>query len=212
MRQPELPQPGSSGLEGALGEPNRPLEAGAEKQSLAEAVSRSSDCHSSRSRSRRVAQGACGNIRCQRVSGLRYRKRSTMEVGGIAWDLKKSARYSRGSPRSRLRPSAAGFSAPLPPAWPKQVTDALNLPSDASEEDVEMAVIKADPTQLAKLRQIDADLKRDMAELGYKEAQLDVERERIHQQDRASARERQVQTRTAPRPFWPTSWSAAPSA
>ena len=63
----------------------------------------------------------------------------------------------------------------------KAIAVGLGLAEDASDAAIEKAVLAADPSQLAVLRQIDADLQRDLeqAEIDYKS--LDVK-------DRASAR------------------------
>ena len=107
--------------------------------------------------------------------------------------LKKVGKVLAGIAPIAASAVSGGLLGPVAAGIAKQVTGALNLPDGASEEDIEAAAVKADPSQLAALRKIDADLKRDLAELGYKRDELDVRREETHQKDRASARERQVQ-------------------
>ena len=106
--------------------------------------------------------------------------------------LKKIGKVLAGIAPIAASAVSGGLLGPVAAGVAKQVTQALNLPDDASEDDIEAAAVKADPSQLAKLRQIDADLKRDMAELGYKEKELAVKEEEIHQKDRASARAREM--------------------
>ena len=92
--------------------------------------------------------------------------------------LKKVGKVLAGIAPIAASAVSGGLLGPVAAGVAKQVTGALGLPDGASEEDIEQAAVRADPSQLAKLRKIDADLKRDLAELGYKQAELDVRRER----------------------------------
>ena len=88
---------------------------------------------------------------------------------------------------------SGGLLGPVAAGVAKQVTSALNLPDGASEEDIEAAVVKADPSQLAELRRIDATLQKDLAEIQYKTDELGIREEEVHAKDRDSARHRQVE-------------------
>ena len=77
----------------------------------------------------------------------------------------------------------------------KQVTDILGLGSKPTEKDVEAALAKASPDQYVALHKLEADTKKHAQDAGLKLAELDVERERIHSQDRDSARKRQMAVR-----------------
>ena len=77
--------------------------------------------------------------------------------------------------------SVATATGILPPG----VAAALKLAPAASHDDIEAAVIKADPTQLAELRRIDADLEKSMAENGLQRFQAEAA-------DRDSARKREI--------------------
>ena len=111
--------------------------------------------------------------------------------------LKKVGKVLAGIAPIAASAVSGGLLGPVAAGVARQVTGALGLPDGASEEDIEQAAVKADPTQLAKLRQIDADLKRDLAELGYKQAELDVRREETSAKDRDSARKREIAVKDA---------------
>lgn len=82
---------------------------------------------------------------------------------------------------------AAGLFGPFAGLATKALAEGLGLSSDATETEIEKAVLAADPSQLATLRQIDADFKVEMKK-------LDIDLEQIFAQDRDSARRRQQST------------------
>lgn len=69
----------------------------------------------------------------------------------------------------------------------KAVAGALLGDENATEEDIAAAVAGASPDQLLALKKADQDFQARMKE-------LDIDVEKIHQQDRDSAREREVKT------------------
>ena len=77
----------------------------------------------------------------------------------------------------------------------RSLTDALGLDSGASEDDVEAALAKASPEQLARIRQIEAETERHAADVRYKTAELVVREEEVHAADRDSARKREMAVR-----------------
>ena len=93
-----------------------------------------------------------------------------------------------------IAPVAASVAATatLGPQVGAQIRNVLGLSPEASDDDVEAAAIAADPTQLSKLRQIDADLKRDLRGMDLKELEIAVESKKVDQEDRASARAREI--------------------
>ena len=78
---------------------------------------------------------------------------------------------------------------------PPGTLQALGLSPGASDEDIELAAVKADPSQLAALRKVEADLQVSMAEIGLKEAEVEVKEEAIHAGDRDSARKREMEVK-----------------
>ena len=77
----------------------------------------------------------------------------------------------------------------------KQIGSILKVGDKPSEADIEKALASASPEQYVALHKLEADTKRQAVEANLKMEELDVERERIHQQDRDSARDRQVALR-----------------
>ena len=71
---------------------------------------------------------------------------------------------------------------------PPGALKALGLQPGASDEDIELAAVKADPSQLAALRKVEADLEVSMAEVGLKTYQAEAA-------DRDSARKREIATK-----------------
>lgn len=80
---------------------------------------------------------------------------------------------------------ATALGGPLAGLATKAIVGALGLDDGASEAEIASAVAKATPEQLLALKQADNKLVVDMETLG-------VERERIAQADRASARDREA--------------------
>ena len=76
----------------------------------------------------------------------------------------------------------------------KQVSSILKLGKNPTEQDVEKALATANPEQYVALHKLEADTKRQAIEADLKMEELDVEREKVHQLDRDSARKRQVAT------------------
>ena len=62
---------------------------------------------------------------------------------------------------------------------------------EASDEELEKAIVNASPETLAKIRKIDASFKVRMEELG-------VQKKQLHQQDRSNAREMAAKTTMLP--------------
>ena len=86
----------------------------------------------------------------------------------------------------KIAPVAAGVATAtgiLPPG----VARALGVAPDASPETIEAAAVKADPSQLAELRRIEADLAVHLRE-------LDIRQYEAEAKDRDSAREREIKT------------------
>ena len=84
----------------------------------------------------------------------------------------------------KVAPIAAGV-ASVTGVLPPGIAKALNLGADASEDDIEAAVVKADPSQLAELRRVEADLQVNLAK-------NDVELYKAEAADRDSARKREI--------------------
>ena len=105
---------------------------------------------------------------------------------------------------AKIAPVAAkvATSSLLGPGVVGQITDALGLGKDASEDEVEQALATASPEQLVRIREINAETERHAADVGLKEKELEVRREETHQKDRESARQREIAVRDAtPRMF-----------
>ena len=109
--------------------------------------------------------------------------------------LKKIGRALAGIAPIAASAVSGGLLGPVAAGVAGQVSKALGLKDGSSEEDVEAAIAKADPTQIAKLREIDANLKRDLAELAYKHEELGLKELQTHQRDRDSARKREAAVR-----------------
>lgn len=77
---------------------------------------------------------------------------------------------------------ASAFGSPLAGVATKAIISALNITDEA---DIESALQKATPEQLATIRKIDTDFKIELE-------RLHVEKVKIHQEDRESARDREV--------------------
>lgn len=69
----------------------------------------------------------------------------------------------------------------------KAITSALGLDDGASDKDINAAMKNASPEQLAAIKKAEADFKVQMKK-------LDIDLEAIHQQDRDSARKREMAT------------------
>ena len=69
----------------------------------------------------------------------------------------------------------------------KAITSALGLDDGASDKDINAAMKNASPEQLAAIKKVEADFKVQMKK-------LDIDLEAIHQQDRDSARKREMAT------------------
>ena len=67
-----------------------------------------------------------------------------------------------------------GTFGPAAMAVGKQVRDALDLHHESSHDEVEAAAVKADPTQLAKLKQIEADLVKDKRAMESKSEEVEA--------------------------------------
>jgi hypothetical protein len=80
---------------------------------------------------------------------------------------------------------ATALGGPLAGVAVKTIATHLLGKPDAKEEEVEAAIIGADPQTLLKLKEIDADFKKAMTAAG-------IRLEEIASEDRASARARQV--------------------
>ena len=86
----------------------------------------------------------------------------------------------------KLAPWAATvFGGPAAGYVVGQITKTLNLPDDASEKDIEVALGKASPDIQAKIKQIDANYKLEMKKAG-------IRLEEISSRDRDSARNREI--------------------
>lgn len=71
---------------------------------------------------------------------------------------------------------------PLAGTAVKFISEKLLGKPDASEDELEAAIVGATPDQLAKLKQIDNDFKVEMEQLG-------IDLEKVHQEDRGDARD-----------------------
>src|SRR3990170_4741708 len=80
---------------------------------------------------------------------------------------------------------ASALGGPLAGTAMRQVAGWLGLSPEAKEPEIAAAVVNVTPEKLIELRQIEADFKAKMAEVG-------VDLEKIAAEDRASARARQV--------------------
>ena len=76
-----------------------------------------------------------------------------------------------------------------------QIKSILNVGDKPTEAEIEAALAKASPEQYVALHALEARTREQAIKADLKLAELDVEREKVHQADRASARERQVQTK-----------------
>jgi hypothetical protein len=74
------------------------------------------------------------------------------------------------------------------------LTDALGTPVDPTQAGIDTAMKNATPEQLAKLKQIDADLKTKMREFDVQEKQIDATTDQAYLKDRDSSRNMQVAT------------------
>lgn len=77
----------------------------------------------------------------------------------------------------------------------RELAEKLLGKPEASEAEIEQAVIAASPELLARLREIEASYKTRMAELQIDVGKLAVEIERVDASDRANARARQLSLR-----------------
>ena len=95
---------------------------------------------------------------------------------------------------AKIAPIAAkvATSTLLGPGIASQITDALGLSKDASEDDVEKALATASPEQLVRIREINAETERHAADIGFKTRELETREEELHQRDRDSARKREA--------------------
>lgn len=82
---------------------------------------------------------------------------------------------------------ATALGGPLAGVAVKAIATQMLGKPDASEEEVETAVLTADPKSLIELRRIDGEFKKAMSDAG-------IQLERIAADDRASARQREVST------------------
>lgn len=69
----------------------------------------------------------------------------------------------------------------------RALSNALFGSDDANEEEIAEAIVRADPAQLLALRKADQEFEARLKE-------LDIDLERVHAEDRRSARDRQVKT------------------
>lgn len=82
---------------------------------------------------------------------------------------------------------ATALGGPLAGAATAAIINALGLPSDAQPAQVADAVKKADPSALLALKQAEQQFRADMRK-------LDIDVDRLGNEDRANARDRQVKT------------------
>ncbi|MCM8736023.1 hypothetical protein M5E06_17965 [Azospirillum sp. A1-3] len=82
---------------------------------------------------------------------------------------------------------ATALGGPLAGAATAAIINALGLPSDAAPAQVADAVKKADPSALLALKQAEQQFQADMRK-------LDIDVDRLGNEDRANARDRQVKT------------------
>ena len=80
----------------------------------------------------------------------------------------------------------AAIGGPFAPIAGAVVGKVLTGKENASEEEIEKALVTASPDKLLELKQADMQFKKDMKA-------LDVDIERLHQKDRESARAREAQ-------------------
>lgn len=83
---------------------------------------------------------------------------------------------------------ATALGGPLAGVAVKSIAGKLLDRPDATEEDVEQAILGADPQTLVRLKEIDADFKKSMTDAG-------VKLEQIAADDRANARAREIQVK-----------------
>ena len=74
----------------------------------------------------------------------------------------------------------------------EQVCNALGLSKNASEDDVEKALANANPEQLVRLREIEAETARHARDVGFQTRQLETREKEIAADDRDSARKREI--------------------
>lgn len=82
---------------------------------------------------------------------------------------------------------ATALGGPMAGVAVRGIASALLGDDAASEADVEQAVLAANPAELMKLKQAELDFQKEMRE-------LEIDLERLHADDRNSARERQAKT------------------
>lgn len=82
---------------------------------------------------------------------------------------------------------ATALGGPLAGMATREISAKLGLSPDAKEDQVAAAIAGAKPEDLVKLRELDAQFKEQMAQLG-------VQLEQIEAADRADARKRQIAT------------------
>ena len=78
-----------------------------------------------------------------------------------------------------------GAAGPVAAAVTKEVTSALGVHHESTPEEIDKAVAEADPAQIAKLRQIEADVQKDAQAASVKMAEIAAG-------DRDSARKREI--------------------
>lgn len=83
---------------------------------------------------------------------------------------------------------ATALGGPLAGVAVKSIAGKLLDRPDATEEEVEQAVLGADPQTLLRLREVDAEFKKHMADAGVKLDQIAAD-------DRANARAREIQVK-----------------
>jgi hypothetical protein len=88
-----------------------------------------------------------------------------------------------------VAPTLAGaLPGPLGDLARKAVTDLLGLEQESTEDQIEKALVAANPEMLERLRKLDADFKLQMKK-------LDIDLEGVYATDRASARAREIALR-----------------
>ena len=85
-----------------------------------------------------------------------------------------------------------GAAGPVAAAVTKEVTSALGVHHESTPEEIDQAVAEADPSQIAKLRQIEADVQKDAQAASVKMAEIAAG-------DRDSARKREIALHDATR-------------
>ncbi|QPB08534.1 hypothetical protein [Vibrio phage Va2] len=89
---------------------------------------------------------------------------------------------------------ATALGGPFAGAATKYLASELLGDENASEEQIASAVMNASPDVLARIKELDHGFKIRMRELDIDEKQLDIEYHKINQQDRDSARKREIST------------------